>query len=244
MASPTQWTGVQVNPGSWWWTGKPGVLQSMGLQRVGHNWVTELNWTEGCKESDMTQLLSTHTHNIQITYLRGKIHRRWPGILWGRSFWTSLILLHLLASRENTTSSKLRMVAMRSLDNHHLEFELLWQVFLYLWYKDLSGCYKDEPPVRILQAEIWGRRIQIAAEMFSFVLIFMACCTAIHMFLCMSNIITSFQKDRQHNEWIVKHAHKNSRVRLEVSVLCFWFTVYTLFCIFTSFASFLLKISV
>ena len=33
---------------------------------------TELNWTEGCKESDMTQLLSTHTHNIQITYLRGK----------------------------------------------------------------------------------------------------------------------------------------------------------------------------
>lgn len=97
---------------------------------------------------------------------------------------------------------------------------------LSLRCKDLSGCYKDEPPVRILQAEIWGRRIQIAAEMLSFVLIFMACCTAIHMFLCMSNIITSFQKDRQHNEWIVKHAHKNSRVRLEVCVLCFWFTVY------------------
>ena len=31
---------------SWWWTGKPGVLQSMGLPRVGHDWVTELNWTE------------------------------------------------------------------------------------------------------------------------------------------------------------------------------------------------------
>ena len=31
--------------GSWWWTGKPGVLQSMGSQRVRHNWVTELNWT-------------------------------------------------------------------------------------------------------------------------------------------------------------------------------------------------------
>ena len=30
--------------GSWWWTGKPGVLQSMGLQRVGHDWATELNW--------------------------------------------------------------------------------------------------------------------------------------------------------------------------------------------------------
>ena len=32
------------NSRSWWWTGKPGVLQSMGLQRVGHNWATELNW--------------------------------------------------------------------------------------------------------------------------------------------------------------------------------------------------------
>ena len=31
---------------SWWWTGRPGVLQSMGLQRVGHDWATELNWTE------------------------------------------------------------------------------------------------------------------------------------------------------------------------------------------------------
>ena len=37
---------VWVNSRSWWWTGKPGMLQSMGLQRVGHDWVTELNWTE------------------------------------------------------------------------------------------------------------------------------------------------------------------------------------------------------
>ena len=45
MASPTQWTWVWAGPGSWWWTGKPGVLQSMGSQRVGHDWATELNWT-------------------------------------------------------------------------------------------------------------------------------------------------------------------------------------------------------
>ena len=45
MASPTQWTWVYVNSGSWWWTGRPGVLQSLeGTQRVGHAWVTELNW--------------------------------------------------------------------------------------------------------------------------------------------------------------------------------------------------------
>ena len=46
MASLTQWTWVWVNSGSWWWAGKPGVLQSMGSQRVGHDWETELNWTE------------------------------------------------------------------------------------------------------------------------------------------------------------------------------------------------------
>jgi len=40
MASPTQWSWVWVNSGSWWWTGKPGVLQSMRSQIVGHNWAT------------------------------------------------------------------------------------------------------------------------------------------------------------------------------------------------------------
>ena len=43
MASLTQWTWIWVNSRSWWWTGIPGMLRSMGLQRVGHNWVTELN---------------------------------------------------------------------------------------------------------------------------------------------------------------------------------------------------------
>ena len=46
MASLTRWTRVWVNSGSWWWTGRPGVLRFMGSQRVGHDWVTELNWTE------------------------------------------------------------------------------------------------------------------------------------------------------------------------------------------------------
>ena len=44
MASLTQWTWVWVNSKSWWWTGRPGVLKSMGSQRVGHDWATELNW--------------------------------------------------------------------------------------------------------------------------------------------------------------------------------------------------------
>ena len=44
MASPTQWTWVWVDSGSWWWTGRPGVLWFMGSQRAGHDWATELMW--------------------------------------------------------------------------------------------------------------------------------------------------------------------------------------------------------
>ena len=44
MASPTQWTWVWVDSKSWCWTGRPGVLRFMGSQRVGHDWVAELNW--------------------------------------------------------------------------------------------------------------------------------------------------------------------------------------------------------
>ena len=42
MALPTQWTWVWVNPRSWWWTGRPGVLRFIGSQRVRHDWATEL----------------------------------------------------------------------------------------------------------------------------------------------------------------------------------------------------------
>ena len=44
MASPTRWTWVWVDSRSWWWTGKPGVLWFMGLQRVRHDWATELTY--------------------------------------------------------------------------------------------------------------------------------------------------------------------------------------------------------
>ena len=46
MASRNQWPWVWVDSGGWWWTGRPGVLWFMRSQRVGHDWATELNWTE------------------------------------------------------------------------------------------------------------------------------------------------------------------------------------------------------
>ena len=53
MASLTQWTWVWTSSGTWWWTGQPGVLQSMGSQKVRHDW-TELNWRAA--------LVSLHSH--------------------------------------------------------------------------------------------------------------------------------------------------------------------------------------
>ena len=47
MASSTLWTWVWASSRSWWWTGKPVMLQSMGSQKVGHYWATELNWRQG-----------------------------------------------------------------------------------------------------------------------------------------------------------------------------------------------------
>ena len=52
MASQTQWTWAWVGSGSWWWTGRPGILQFTGLQRVGHDWATELNWTWKLREDE------------------------------------------------------------------------------------------------------------------------------------------------------------------------------------------------
>ena len=51
MASPTRWIWVWANSGSWWWTWRPGMLQSMGSQRVGGNWSTELNLPSALGES-------------------------------------------------------------------------------------------------------------------------------------------------------------------------------------------------
>ena len=57
MASRTLWTWVWVNSGRWWWTGRPRVLRFMGSQKVGQDWVTELNWTHMLSEFPIVFLL-------------------------------------------------------------------------------------------------------------------------------------------------------------------------------------------
>ena len=74
MASLTQWTWVWVNSGSWWWTGRPGVLQSMGSQRVRLDWVTELNWKRIWIDSSPKKIC-----RLSISTLRDLWHHESPG---------------------------------------------------------------------------------------------------------------------------------------------------------------------
>ena len=64
MASLTRWTWVWVSSGSRWWTAKPGILQSMGSQRVRHNWATELNWNhQGCQAHGFLRYIAPFSHD-------------------------------------------------------------------------------------------------------------------------------------------------------------------------------------
>ena len=63
MASLTRWTWVWASSGSWWWVGKPGMLQPMGSQTVGHDWTTELNRILAIEDV--------------VTCLQGKVSLQW-----------------------------------------------------------------------------------------------------------------------------------------------------------------------
>ena len=70
MASPTQWTWIWVGSRSWWWTEKPGKLQSIGSQRVGHDQVTELNWPEQSIFNKRTYFLLLRKYkHVVLVYL-------------------------------------------------------------------------------------------------------------------------------------------------------------------------------
>ena len=75
MASPTQWTWVWEISWSCWWIGKSGMLQSMGLKRVGVDWMTELNWTKAILDSAfeisfscLLYLFHAHIPNLEVFF--------------------------------------------------------------------------------------------------------------------------------------------------------------------------------
>ena len=113
MASLTQWTWVWASSGKWWWTGKAGMLQSLGLQRVGHGWVTKLNWTQL-----PSLVLFMNPCGLKLTssiFLGSKItadgdcsHEIKKCLLLGRKVMTNLD--SILKSRDITLSTKVHLV--------------------------------------------------------------------------------------------------------------------------------------
>ena len=107
MPSLTRWTWVWVNFGSWWWTGRPGVLQSTGSQRVGHNWATELtDWLtrEGWENTQMKHYIKTTVvigvikHEFMYTYGTGQSSLILTD--WNFQLYISLLVLKLLLTFE------------------------------------------------------------------------------------------------------------------------------------------------
>ena len=76
MASPTQWTWVWAGSRGWWWTGKPGMLQSMGSQRVRHDWATELNWRQPWRV-ERKQKTETRLYLVTVSHLAISSARSW-----------------------------------------------------------------------------------------------------------------------------------------------------------------------
>ena len=103
MPSPTQWAWISVNSRSWWWTGRPGMLQSIGLQRVGHNCVIELNWTDliilqlqqPCK---MKTIFSTLFIKLAFRKITSFVQDTWLLIGEMDSNWGQLFYTHCIAS--------------------------------------------------------------------------------------------------------------------------------------------------
>ena len=97
IASPTWWTWVWVSFGSWRWTGKPCMLQSMGSQIVRHDWASELNWWEKVPSVNLSILYQYETAFLKKnkdaecvwdTFTKVFIiilHHKWPGYCDGHS---------------------------------------------------------------------------------------------------------------------------------------------------------------
>ena len=110
MASQTQWTWVWVDSGSWWWTGRPGVLWFMGLQRVRHDWATELHWKISIilmsSPSSLSSLWTWNNLNelcrwtLLSRWMRRKRKRRHPARNTGRENWTEI--KHILERQRQT----------------------------------------------------------------------------------------------------------------------------------------------
>ena len=139
IASPTWWTWVWASSGSWWWTGKPGMLESMGSQGVGHKWATELN----------SLIITFHIHNSAIKFWQWDAGRScWERIM-GLSFKGWLMQLEstccpssfiILAAWNANMMAWTTTVILKPWDKHFKKGEGEKEDF-HLWYNQVNSCW-------------------------------------------------------------------------------------------------------
>ena len=101
MASPTWWTWVWASSGSWWWTGRPGVLQSMGSQRVRHGWATELRKLSSHSVHEVLTHLDYYCRHSEVSVSwEDTVRGCWKSYIWGRyngwDTWTACLSVHIV----------------------------------------------------------------------------------------------------------------------------------------------------
>jgi len=96
MSSPIRWTWVWVNSRSWWWTGKSGVLPSMGLQRVRHDWVTELNWTDQIASLKFKKSSHFYKRCMNVPFPHIPVLSGWCSIKTVPVWWIKVILCNFV----------------------------------------------------------------------------------------------------------------------------------------------------
>ena len=100
MASSTWWTWAWASSRIWWWTWKPGVLQSMGSQRVGHDWATELNWSSIANQFTPSSIFSITWYIISpFEEIVGSINNKIKSLLCCSIRFTPKVILWLKYSK-------------------------------------------------------------------------------------------------------------------------------------------------
>ena len=217
MASLIQCTWVWASSGSWWWTGKPGVLQSMGLQRVGHNWVTELNWywghghfhcenlkkeeqtviderglAEGTKESPLPSSLIPLT--ITLTESPHQFHHapveRWQGQL---PFWPT----HMTWNYKKGKETQQTAFAMLSVSNFRRVIFWFMETWIYSFTNISGKPIFILPPICSL-VPVPNRAVKLCTDHFIKIDPFICCQRATKELLCVCG------DSRIMLEWIIE----------------------------------------
>ena len=157
MTSLTQWTWVWASSRSWWWKGKPGMLQSLGSQRVGHDWATELNWILKIRIFSVISMLFRARVRFHLISLYGplpitflgfpsgsvgkelacKRHRRrgfnsWVGMIpWSRKWQPRWVFLPEKSHPQRSLAGYYSKVGNKSDTTEWLNTHFIWRIFLF-----------------------------------------------------------------------------------------------------------------